>query len=96
MLGKTCDTLVHQHPTHAKHIIVICRGLLFKLDVLDSNNQRVSIEEIEKGLLSVGRISLEMIVTGKKVDQVGVLTAGHRDTWFKGTPPFFDPLFNYL
>ncbi|KAJ3336427.1 hypothetical protein HDU91_001785 [Kappamyces sp. JEL0680] len=79
--GKTCDTLVHQYPTTARHIIVIVRGIIYKVDVLGPDNARVTLDELERLLLACGKDSLESITRAEPVD-LGVLTAGHRDNWY--------------
>lgn len=79
--GQKCDSLVHQYPTRSTHIIVLCRDLIYKVPVVTAQGRRVCIAEIERVLLLVGRMSLES-VTAKKVAQIGVLTAGHRDDWY--------------
>ena len=43
----------------------------------------MTVEEVERVLLEVGRMSLETVSTKTPVP-IGVLTAGHRDDWYKG------------
>lgn len=81
--GEFCDTLVHQYPTSASHIIVLTRNKIFKVDVLGEGGIRVGLKDIERQLLIVGEKSLESFVTLKNNVDIGVLTAGHRDNWFK-------------
>ena len=49
--GETCDKLVHQYPTTSKHIIVLARNRIYKVQVLGENNARVPIAEIEKAVI---------------------------------------------
>ncbi len=79
--GKITDILVHQYPTTARHIIVLVRDLIYKVDVLGKDNSRVSIDELARLLLACGRDSLESTTKEKPVE-IGLLTAGHRDNWF--------------
>jgi carnitine O-acetyltransferase len=81
--GEKCDSLIHQYPTTSNHIIVLCRDIIYQVPVLSQKGKRISIHEIERLLLEVGRLSLESITT-KKPTPIGVLTAGHRDDWYKG------------
>ena len=81
--GEKSDTLVHQYPTTSNHIIVLCRDLIYKVPVIGNDGKRVTVEEVERVLLEVGRMSLETVSTKTPVP-IGVLTAGHRDDWYKG------------
>ncbi|KAJ2993166.1 hypothetical protein HDV02_002606 [Globomyces sp. JEL0801] len=77
--GPKTDTLKYQYPTTAKHIIVLIRNQIYKVNVLTNNGGRVTLEELERILLAVGKQS--SIELGKSNPLVGVLTAGDRDTW---------------
>ena len=82
--GEKCDSLVHQYPTTSKHIIVLARDMIYKVQVLGENNARVGLKEIERQLFSVGEKSLESTSTlATPPHPIGVLTAGNRDNWFK-------------
>ena len=53
-----CDVLVGQHPSHARHIIVMVKDQIYAMDVYDSKNgARITIESIEK---YVSSLSLEL------------------------------------
>ena len=78
--GEITDTLVHQYPTTAKHIIVMINNQMFKLDVKTDSGERVPVAEIERLLLATSREALST----KPEPAIGLLTAGHRDTNFKG------------
>ncbi|KAJ3309967.1 hypothetical protein HDV04_005469 [Boothiomyces sp. JEL0838] len=77
--GKTSDSLSHQYPTTAKHIIVLTKNEIFKVQVLTDDGKRVPIAEIERVLLNIGKETL----VERNPPHIGVLTAGDRDTWFE-------------
>ncbi|KAI9012971.1 acyltransferase ChoActase/COT/CPT [Gaertneriomyces semiglobifer] len=67
-------------PASARHIIVLTRDQIYKVDVVRSDGSRVPIQEIERILYAVGQDSLSK----QPQPAVGVLTAGDRDTCAKG------------
>jgi carnitine O-acetyltransferase len=79
-----CDYLVHQYPTTSKHIIVLARNQMFKVDVLTNENKRVPLLELERLLYDVGSQALraETLKT-ESWKNIGILTAGNRDDWAK-------------
>ena len=78
--GDKTDYLVHQYPTKAKHIIVMINNQMFKVDVKTDANERVPISEIERLLLATSKEALSTL----EQPAIGLLTAGHRDTNYKG------------
>ncbi|KAJ3272524.1 hypothetical protein HDV01_005475 [Terramyces sp. JEL0728] len=79
--GKTSDTLSHQYPTTAKHIIVLTKNEIYKVQVLADDGKRVSNAELERVLLNIGKETL----VDRHPPHIGVLTAGDRDTWYEAS-----------
>eukprot|EP00842_Homolaphlyctis_polyrhiza_P006421 jgi/Hompol1/6780/HPOL_005099-RA len=77
--GSPGDKIRSLHPATAKHIIVLTKNQIYKVDVFQPDGTRVPLQEIERQLFAVGRDSLE----SEAQPAVGILTAGHRDKWFK-------------
>ncbi|KAI8925851.1 Choline/Carnitine o-acyltransferase-domain-containing protein [Entophlyctis helioformis] len=77
--GAPADTVKTAHPAQAKHIVVLARDQIYKVDVIRENGVRVPLKEIERLLFAVGQDSQE----SESQPPIGLLTAGHRDTWAK-------------
>ncbi|XJO77038.1 hypothetical protein BDV3_001681 [Batrachochytrium dendrobatidis] len=77
--GKYEDLLISKHPSRSTHIIVLTKDQIYKVEVLGKNGSRVSLKEIERQLYAVGQSSLE----AAPQPAVCILTAAHRDVWFK-------------
>ncbi|KAJ3219356.1 hypothetical protein HDU67_001575 [Dinochytrium kinnereticum] len=79
MPGEFCDSIHSTFPATATHIVVLIRDQIYSLEVYDQEGQILPESTIAK--------SLEIIAHDSKgttpQPPVGVLTAGHRDTWFK-------------
>nr|KAJ3423289.1 hypothetical protein HK105_006666 [Polyrhizophydium stewartii] len=75
--GSPADKIRTMHPAPAKHIIVLARDQIYKVDVLRDNGGRVPIKEIERQLFAATQDSFE----SNPQPAIGVLTAGHRNTW---------------
>ncbi|KAI8918627.1 acyltransferase ChoActase/COT/CPT [Powellomyces hirtus] len=73
------DTIRTVWPAKAKHVIVMTNDQIYKVDVMRADGSRVSLKELEKALYAVGEDSLH----STREPAVGILTAGHRDTWQK-------------
>ncbi|CAG8579603.1 2587_t:CDS:10 [Ambispora leptoticha] len=74
------DRIITSWPTTAKHIIVLFRDQIFKVQVLGEGNARIPIKEIEKQLKAV----VEQVNNTSSTDfqkSVGLLTGEHRDIW---------------
>ncbi|KAI8585099.1 acyltransferase ChoActase/COT/CPT [Geranomyces variabilis] len=77
--GDPADTIRTVHPCLARHVIVLTKDQIYKVDVLRADGSRVPLKELERVLYAVGEDSLHT----KPEPGVGILTAGHRDTWAK-------------
>ncbi|KAJ3112172.1 hypothetical protein HDU96_004873 [Phlyctochytrium bullatum] len=77
--GRTCDEIHSTFPAKATHIIVLVRDQIYKVDVLSSKGEILPIPTISKTLEAIAADSL----VSECQPAVGVLTAGHRDTWFE-------------
>ncbi|KND04986.1 uncharacterized protein SPPG_00670 [Spizellomyces punctatus DAOM BR117] len=73
------DTISTVWPAKARHVIVLTKDQIYKVDVLREDGSRVPIKELERLLYAVGEDSLHTAPESG----IGILTAGHRDTWFK-------------
>ena len=79
MPGKTSDVITSQHPCTSTHIILSIRNQLYKIQVLDESGNRASVSELVRLFYAASKNSLET----SKEPPMGLLTAGHRDTWYK-------------
>ncbi|KAJ3416690.1 hypothetical protein HDV05_000520 [Chytridiales sp. JEL 0842] len=77
--GETCDTISQAWPVISTHIIVLVRDQIYKVEVIRPDGSRLPLKMIENMLHGVDRDSK----TSMCQPAVGVLTGGHRDTWFK-------------
>ncbi|KAJ3097428.1 hypothetical protein HDU97_004876 [Phlyctochytrium planicorne] len=77
--GETCDTIYSEFPAVGRHIIVIVRDQIYTLEVLKENGEAVPRADILKTLAAIDADSKGTTTQ----PPIGVLTAGHRDTWFK-------------
>ncbi|KAJ3293426.1 hypothetical protein HK104_004461 [Borealophlyctis nickersoniae] len=77
--GTPADTIQSAHPATAKHIIVLFKDHIFKVDVMHQNGERVTLQNLESALYAVGGQGF----ASEPAVPVGLLTAGHRDTWAK-------------
>ncbi|KAI9104685.1 acyltransferase ChoActase/COT/CPT [Phlyctochytrium arcticum] len=75
--GAGKDTISTPWPATARHIIVITKDQIYKVEVIRENGSRVSLRELERLLFAVGQDSLQTSAE----PPIGILTAGHRDTW---------------
>ncbi|KAJ3013907.1 hypothetical protein HKX48_005443 [Thoreauomyces humboldtii] len=71
------DTIRTVWPSQAKHVVVLTKNQIYKVDVLRANGSRVPLKELERLLYAVGEDSLQ----STREPAIGILTAGHRDTW---------------
>jgi hypothetical protein len=78
--GDKSDSIVSQYPTTSRHVIVLLKDQIFKVNVLGPDGSRVPISEIERLLFAVGKETL----SSEPEPAVGILTAGDRDTCFAG------------
>ncbi|KAI9345268.1 acyltransferase ChoActase/COT/CPT [Obelidium mucronatum] len=78
--GEKADTISSTFPSKATHIIVMVRDQMYTLDVIAKDGRRVSMEGVSNMLRQVEKDSW----MGERQAPVGILTAGHRDTNFKG------------
>ncbi|KAI9143311.1 acyltransferase ChoActase/COT/CPT [Paraphysoderma sedebokerense] len=74
-----CDKLVTTWPTTSKHIIVLLRDQVYKVDVMGPKGERVSIAEIERQL----RSAVTDVSNTTPQPAVGLLTSEDRDVWAK-------------
>ncbi|KAJ1552622.1 hypothetical protein HK405_010617, partial [Cladochytrium tenue] len=77
--GAKEDTVYHSFPSPSKHIVVLARNQLYRVQVLNDDGSLVPLAEIERVLYTVTRDSLE----SKPEAPIGLLTAGDRDNWFE-------------
>ncbi|GAB6033304.1 hypothetical protein CHUAL_013075 [Chamberlinius hualienensis] len=81
--GETCDKLrinfktEKEGPPNSNYIIVLCRGNIFQVQVLDSQNQPLTVPELEKQLRHVQANSSEY------GPAVAALTSDERTSWAK-------------
>ncbi|KAI8622489.1 acyltransferase ChoActase/COT/CPT [Chytriomyces sp. MP71] len=78
--GEKADTISSDFPSKAKHIIVHIRDQMYRIDVIAKDGSRVSVAGIAELLRAADQDSRKTTPE----PPVGVLTAGHRDTNFKG------------
>ncbi|CAG8510683.1 5698_t:CDS:10 [Paraglomus occultum] len=72
------DRIITTWPATAKHIIVLMRDHIFKVQVLGEGGARVPIKAIEQQLRTVAT----MLKNAQQIDSpVGLLTGEHRDAW---------------
>ncbi|RIA89411.1 acyltransferase ChoActase/COT/CPT [Glomus cerebriforme] len=72
------DRIITSWPTTAKHIIVLFRDQIFKVQVLGEGGARVTIKDIERQLKSV----VEQVNNTNELQlPIGLLSCEHRDTW---------------
>ena len=45
---KDMDELIHYDTKDSRHVIVVCNGLYYKIDVYDSDNQIISMKSLEE------------------------------------------------
>ncbi|KAI9341030.1 acyltransferase ChoActase/COT/CPT [Zopfochytrium polystomum] len=76
--GSPRDTIHSVFPPTADHVIVICRDQLYRLDVV-KNGKRVTQKYLRGALRAIADDSAKT----NRQEPLGVLTAGHRDDWFK-------------
>lgn len=76
--GEKADTIQGTYPCPATFITVSVRNKLFSVPVMNSAGERASVKEIKRLLYEASKNSLE----APAQDPIGVLTAGHRDTWY--------------
>ncbi|GBC09236.1 hypothetical protein RclHR1_08700004 [Rhizophagus clarus] len=72
------DRSISYWPATAKHIIVLFRDQIFKVQVLGEGGARVTIKDIERQLKSIVEQTSN---TNELQLPIGLLTAEHRDTW---------------
>ncbi|TPX50509.1 hypothetical protein SeMB42_g02227 [Synchytrium endobioticum] len=77
--GDPTDGITTVHPAPGKHIIVMCRDQMYRVDVYTIKGDRVSVKEIMRQLFAVGHESFG----DASEPPIGLLTAGDRDTCFK-------------
>lgn len=78
--GEKADTITNNYPNnHIRHIIVLIRNQIYKVVVMDEQGNRASVKELKRLFYAASKDSLESV----KQAPVGLLTAGHRDNWFK-------------
>jgi carnitine O-acetyltransferase len=80
-LGK--DTLREEFPCMAKHIVVLARDQLFRVDVYDTLGNRLSLKNLERLLREVVEQVESYSRQGKLQPCIPILTAEERDTWAK-------------
>ncbi|TPX69357.1 hypothetical protein CcCBS67573_g06884 [Chytriomyces confervae] len=78
--GEKADTISSDYPSKATHIIVQVRNQMYRVDLFSKDGSRVSVEGIAKLLRQAEKDSL----SSASQASVGILTAGHRDTNYKG------------
>ncbi|KAI9020004.1 acyltransferase ChoActase/COT/CPT [Phycomyces nitens] len=72
-----CDSVVQQDPSKLRHILVVVRDQLFKLDVYDQNGRR-SVDALEKELLDI----VGYVQHLQQLDAaVPLLSSWDRDNW---------------
>ncbi|TPX34563.1 hypothetical protein SmJEL517_g02819 [Synchytrium microbalum] len=79
MPGAPIDEILTQYPATGKHIIVMCRDQMYRVDVYTASGERVPVKELMRQLFVVGQQSLD----DSSQPPIGVLTGGDRDVWFK-------------
>lgn len=75
--GSGADYLQIEKPSNARHIIVLVRDQIYKMDVLLENGERAKLQDLENQLFEIGKDSQ----SSSPEPPVGLLTAGHRDNW---------------
>ncbi|KAI8805662.1 acyltransferase ChoActase/COT/CPT [Cladochytrium replicatum] len=71
------DEIYTPHPATTKHIIVMLRDQIYKVDVVHSSGARVTLAELQRVFHEVGADSLQ----STPQPPIGILTGGHRDNW---------------
>ena len=76
--GEKADTIQGTYPCQDTTITVSVRNKLFSVQVMNSEGERASVKEIKRLLYDASKNSLDVPAQ----DPIGLLTAGHRDTWY--------------
>ncbi|CAG8485294.1 11681_t:CDS:10 [Cetraspora pellucida] len=72
------DRIITTWPATAKHIVVIFKDQIFKVQVLGGNGERVPIKEIKRQL----QLVVDQVNNATELQPpIGLLTGEHRDTW---------------
>ncbi|KAI8820843.1 acyltransferase ChoActase/COT/CPT [Fimicolochytrium jonesii] len=74
---KGCDEIRTVWPARSRHIIVLTRDQVYRVEVIRADNTRVPLKELERLLFAVGQDSLHTELE----PSVGFFTGAHRDTW---------------
>ncbi|CAG8462315.1 479_t:CDS:10 [Dentiscutata heterogama] len=78
IVDSPSDRVITTWPATAKHIIVIFRDQIFKVQVLGGGGERIPIKEIKRQLQSIVD---QVNNTTELQPPIGLLTGEHRDTW---------------
>ncbi|OMJ24818.1 Choline O-acetyltransferase [Smittium culicis] len=73
------DEMKSKYPNFDKHIMVMCRNKIFKLQVIGNNNERFDEQTIMNALVHIARLAQN----SDSELPVGILTASNRDVWAK-------------
>jgi carnitine O-acetyltransferase len=73
--GSPKDVIVSS--SDAKHIVVMLKNQMYRLDVVLKDGGRVSIKELERQLFAIGQ---DCLSSSKEIN-IGLLTAGGRQNW---------------
>ena len=82
--GEKIDKLVHFDPRESRHIVVWCKGLHYKLDIVDDFNQLLTPHHIQEQLYEIERDAAKHNETVSDSEKsVPSLTGLPRDRWAK-------------
>jgi len=80
--GEEMDDLVHYDTKYSKHIVVVCKGVYYRVDVYDAKNQQISArnleEKVEWVIADANKCSSTMTDEEKSI---AALTTLERNEW---------------
>ncbi|KAI9183733.1 hypothetical protein H9P43_004651 [Blastocladiella emersonii ATCC 22665] len=74
-----CDEIVTPYPSHSRHIVVLVRDQVVRLDVLGPKGERPSVSAIRAALAKA--VETATASSAKQQPPIGVLTSEDRDRW---------------
>lgn len=77
--GQARDYTAMYQPEEGRFVVVISNGFIYKLNILNDQNNRVNLNGLVKALEQI-----KLDSASKANDSpIGVLTGSHRDTWYE-------------
>ncbi|CAG2122973.1 unnamed protein product, partial [Medioppia subpectinata] len=80
--GEEMDELIHYDTKRSKHIVVVCKGVYYRVDVFDSKSQQISSRNLEQKIEWIIKDATEHELTLTPEEKsVAALTAIDRSEW---------------